>query len=535
MRLKYTWVLALALTGCQLTSEPKEQVQTPQENTPPSKPQPAQVDAPQQNKPVITLTDDKKEQDKEDVVVLEVTPQTQQDVWQRIAMQLKLEIPQHKKVDYYRTWYLKHPSHLRTVSKRAEPFLYMITERVEQRGLPLELALLPVVESSFDPFAYSHGSAAGLWQFVPGTGKMYGLDQGFWYDGRRDVEAATEAALDYLTYLNKRFEGNWNHAIAAYNSGGGRVSSAIRKNVKAGKPIDFFSLSLPKETSGYVPKLLALADIVANQEKYGIDIPAIANQPVLTKVDPKEQLDLAIAAQYAGISVKELQGYNPAYNQWSTAPDGPHHLLIPLEKKAQFLKEVEENRGKGMKLVRYKIQSGDTVSQLAKKFNTTSKVIRKANNMSNNNIRAGKYLLIPASVKDETTYSLTASNRLEKTQSRARGKYKVSHTVKSGDSLWSIAKAHKISHQSLAKWNGMGPRDTLRIGQKLVIWKNSNDGAIIRTVFYKVRSGDTISGIASKFKVKSKDVVKWNSLQNQKYLKPGQKLKLYVDVTKVSV
>ncbi|MDW2127314.1 transglycosylase SLT domain-containing protein, partial [Vibrio sp. 2033] len=212
---------------------------------------------------------------------------------QRIAMQLEMDIPNNKKVDYYRTWYLKHPNHLYTVSKRAAPFLYMITQRIEERGLPMELALLPVVESSFDAFAYSHGSAAGLWQFVPGTGKMMGLEQNYWYDGRRDVAASTDAALDYLVQLNERFDGNWEHAIAAYNSGGGRVSSAIRKNKKLGKPVDFFSLDLPKETSSYVPKLLALADVVANQEKYGIDIPSIPNKPVLTLVDPKEQLDLA--------------------------------------------------------------------------------------------------------------------------------------------------------------------------------------------------------------------------------------------------
>ncbi|MEF1341214.1 transglycosylase SLT domain-containing protein, partial [Vibrio rotiferianus] len=184
-----------------------------------------------------------------------ITPQEQQDVWRRIGMQLEMDIPQSKKIDYYRTWYLKHPGHLRTVSQRAEPFLYLITEKIEARNLPLELALLPVVESSFDAFAYSHGSAAGLWQFVPGTGKMMGLEQNFWYDGRRDVDASTDAALEYLVKLNQRFDGNWNHAIAAYNSGGGRVNSAIRKNKKLGKPTDFFSLDLPKETSSYVPKL----------------------------------------------------------------------------------------------------------------------------------------------------------------------------------------------------------------------------------------------------------------------------------------
>lgn len=523
MRFIYSWVLVLFLAGCQLTQPiDSSETKSPETSNPPTvvKTEPTVVPS----KPVIKL--------KPKPVV---TPQSQEDVWQRIAMQLKMPIPKHQMVDYYRTWYLKHPNHLRTVSKRAEPFLYLITEKVEERDLPLELALLPIVESSFDAFAYSHGSAAGLWQFVPATGKMYGLEQNFWYDGRRDVPAATDAALNYLTYLNKRFDGEWTHAIAAYNSGGGRVSSAIRKNKKLGKPTDFFSLDLPKETSGYVPKLLALADIIANQEKYGIDIPAIANKPVVTLVDPKEQLDLAIAAKYAGISVKELQGLNPAYNQWSTAPNGPHQLLVPIAAKKNFNQQVAINRGKGLKLVRYQVKSGDSLSVIANRHNTTTKVIQRANNMSSTQIRVGQHLMIPASAKDSDAYALTASNRLEKTQSKSRGQIKLTHTVRSGDNLWSIAKANKVSHKSLAKWNGMGPKDTLRVGQKLVIWKNSSDGAIIRTVFYNVRSGDTISGIASKFKVKSRDIVKWNDLSKQKYLQPGQKLKLYVDVTKVSV
>ncbi|WCP66469.1 LysM peptidoglycan-binding domain-containing protein [Vibrio tubiashii] len=520
MRVKHSWVLALLLSGCQLT-QPTDS---------------GEAVSPETNNPTVKQTEPSAQPAKP-IVKSEpvVTPQTQQDVWKRIAMQLEMPIPDHKLVDYYRTWYLKHPNHLKTVSQRAEPFLYLITEKIEQRDMPLELALLPVVESSFDAFAYSHGSAAGLWQFVPGTGKQQGLKQNFWYDGRRDVAASTDAALDYLTYLNKRFDGEWTHAIAAYNSGGGRVSSAIRKNTKLGKPTDFFSLDLPKETSGYVPKLLALADVVANQEKYGINIPAIANKPVVELVDPKEQLDLAIAANYAGISVKELQGLNPAYNQWATAPDGPHQLLLPKNSVAKFNQAVTENRGKGMKVVRYKVKSGDSLSVLAQKYNTTANVIRTANNLSGNNIRVGQHLMIPTSTRDDKAYALSASNRLAKTQAKSRGQFKLTHTVRSGDSLWSIARANKVSHQSLAKWNGMGPRDTLRVGQKLVIWKNSSDGAIIRTVFYNVRTGDTISGIASKFKVKSNDIVKWNDLSRQKYLKPGQKLKLYVDVTKVSV
>ncbi len=536
MRLKYSLALALLLSGCQMTS-PDSTTSTPETNKSElaakqeaaeqeiAKEEAAQEEANIEHPLVETEAEE---------MPKVLTPQEQEDVWQRIAMQLEMDVPNNEKVDYYRTWYLKHPYHLNTVAKRAEPFLYMIVEQIEQRGLPMELALLPVVESSFDAFAYSHGSAAGLWQFVPSTGKMMGLEQNYWYDGRRDVAASTVAALEYLVKLHNRFD-DWTHAIAAYNSGGGRVSSAIRKNRKLGKPTDFFSLDLPTETSGYVPKLLALADIVVNQEEYGLNIPTIANKPALTLVDPKEQLDLAIAAEYAGIDVKELQSYNPAYNQWSTSPDGPHTLLIPVDKKDIFLAKAAENRGKGVKVARYQIKPGDSISVLAEQYGTTAKVIRRANGLENDNIRIGQYLMIPTSTKDDEKYALSADNRLNNIQSKVRGEIKLTHEVKSGDSLWTIARANNVSYKSLAKWNGMGPKDTLRVGQSIVIWKKAAEGAVIRTVFYNVRSGDNISVIANKFKVKSTDVVKWNSLQNTKYLQPGQKLKLYVDVTKVSI
>ncbi|WED21162.1 LysM peptidoglycan-binding domain-containing protein [Vibrio sp. JC009] len=538
MRTVFSWVLLLFLVGCQTTQQNDSAAQDTNASTDEAtlaESQPESSDATDQ--PSETAQSNQVTTKPEDVTQEEPkqTPWNQEDVWQRIAMQLKMPIPDQKKVEYYRNWYITHPKHLEAVSRRATPFLYLIVEEIEKRQLPLELALLPIVESSFDPFAYSHGSAAGLWQFVPGTGKMYGLKQGYWYDGRRDVVAATDAALKYLESLNQRFDGNWNHAIAAYNSGGGRVSRAIKKNKKAGKAIDFFSLDLPKETSGYVPKLLALADIVANQEKYDIKIPAIANKPVLKMVDPGEQLDIALAAQYAGMKVGDLQKLNPAYNQWATPPEGPHRFLLPIENVGNFTELAEKNRGKGIKVVRYKVKSGDVISLIARKHNTTTETIKTVNNLSGNMIRVGQYLMIPTSSQKGAAYTLSAQNRLKKTQSVARGKYKVTHTVAKGDSFWTIARKHKVSHTSLAKWNGMGPRDTLRIGQKLVIWKNSSDGAIIRTVHYKVRSGDTISAIASRFRVKSADILKWNNLNKNKYIKPGQKIKLYVDVTKVSV
>ena len=198
-------------------------------------------------------------------------------------------------------------------------------------------------------------------------------------------------------------------------------------------------------------------------------------------------------------------------------------------------KNIAENRGKGMRLVRYKVKSGDSLSEIANQYNTTTHVIKNTNDLTNDSIKIGQFLMVPTSTKGDNAYILSASNRLARAQEKSRGQYKLTHIVRSGDSLWSIARANKISHQSLAKWNSIGPKDTLRVGQNLVIWKNTSDGAVIRTVFYSVKNGDTISAIANKFMVKSNDIVKWNRLSKRKYLQPGQKLKLYVDVTKVSV
>ena len=197
-----------------------------------------------------------------------VEPVVIENLWLRASNQFAFEIPDNKRVAVQRDWYLKHPAYMERVSKRARPFLYYIIQQIEAREMPLELVLLPIVESAFDPFAYSHGRAAGMWQFIPGTAKRFGIEQTWWYDGRRDVIASTDAALDYLTYLNKMFDGNWLHALAAYNSGEGRVGKAIKRNKQAGKPTDFWSLDLPRETRAYVPKLLALADILKNHETY---------------------------------------------------------------------------------------------------------------------------------------------------------------------------------------------------------------------------------------------------------------------------
>ena len=469
------------------------------------------------------------------------------DVWQRIREQLAFDIPENNRVVVQRNWYVKHPSYLNRVAKRAEPFLYYIVEELEKNNVPIELALLPVVESAFDPFAYSHGRASGMWQFVPGTGTRFGMKQNWWYDGRRDVIASTEGAIKYMKYLHKYFDGDWLLALAAYNSGEGRVKRAVKKNKKAGKNTDFWSLDLPKETKAYVPKLLALADIIKRPEQFKLSLYEIANTEVISQVDIKSQLDLAKAASLADLSLTELQRLNPGFNRWSTDPNGPHRLVIPKHKVESFEQNLAKlDKNDRLAWQRYKIKNGDNLGHIANKFHTSIDLIRQVNGIKGNQIRAGNHLLIPVAAKSLDSYILSQDQRIAKKQARPQQGIKITHTVVSGDNLWDIGQRYKVSGSKIAKWNGFAPRDTLKLGQKLVIWQKPspsnkraetariNSGveqAIMRNITYKVRSGDSFARIADKFNVRISDIERWNSLSRTKYLQPGQKLKLSVDVT----
>ena len=464
------------------------------------------------------------------------------DVWQRIRGQLTFDIPQNKRVVVQRDWYAKHPSYLTRVGKRAEPFLYYIVEELERNNVPVELALLPVVESAFDPFAYSHGRASGMWQFVPATGTRFNMKQNWWYDGRRDIVASTSGAIQYMKYLHKFFDGDWLLALAAYNSGEGRVQRAVKKNKRLGKKSDFWSLDLPKETRAYVPKLLALADIVKRPEQFDLKLYEINNEEVISQVDIKSQLDLAKAADLAGLSLPELQRLNPGFNRWSTDPDGPHRLLLPKHKVAHFEEGLDKlTKDERLAWQRYKIKNGDNLGAIAKKFHTSIELIRQVNGINGNQIRAGKHLLIPVAAKSLDSYILSQDQRIAKKQAKPQQGIKITHKVVSGDNLWDIGQRYEVSSSKIAKWNGFAPRDPLMLGQKLVIWQKNNtavkashqrvEQAIMRNITYKVRPGDSFARIADKFNIRISDIERWNSLNRNKYLQPGQRLKLSVDVT----
>jgi membrane-bound lytic murein transglycosylase D len=469
-----------------------------------------------------------------------------ESIWPRIraGFQLADDID-HRSLQKELQWFAKHPDYMQRVMQRADPFLYYILEEIEKRNMPTELILLPIVESAYQPFAYSHGRAAGLWQFIPSTGRMYGLKQNWWYDGRRDIFAATQAALNYLERLNKQFDGDWMLALAAYNSGSGTVRRAIRRNKKANRPTDFWHLKLPKETQAYVPKLLALKAIITAPTQYSVSLRCIPDAPGFKQVETTAQIDLALAAELADIDLETLYNYNPAFNRWATDPDGPHTLLLPIASAEAFDQAYAKlPANEHLRWTRHKIKSGETLSDLAVKYKTSVRHLRKVNNLRNNSIRAGKYIMIPVASKNSSSYALSSSQRLKAKQSTQRGKSskRINHIVQKNESFWTIARKYKVDMHRLAKWNGMAIKDPLRKGQKLVVWSKStrvssakthNPNSTIKSIHYTVRNGDSLSRIANKYSVRVKDLHRWNKIKG-KYLQPGQRLKLYIDVTEQS-
>jgi len=330
------------------------------------------------------------------------------DIWTR--MRSGFAIPE---VDQglVQTWideYRKHPLLLKQILKRGEPYLFHILARLEQNGMPAELALLPVIESAFDPFATSPAGAAGIWQFMPDTAADAGLDQDWWYDGRRDIIASTDAALDYLGQLHKRFHNDWLLTLAAYNAGGARVGRSIRENRNTGKPDDFWHLSLPAETRAYVPRLLALRAIIKNPHDYDIALPDLSDTRYFSSVKIRGQIELKVAAELAEVPLSILQRLNPGYDRSVTAPDRTHTLLFPKSVAHVFRDRIatlpEDLR---VRSIRHLIRVGDNLSTIAQHYRTTVSLLRKFNRLKGNKIIAGDFLMIPASQREGSIPGLT--------------------------------------------------------------------------------------------------------------------------------
>ena len=392
------------------------------------------------------------------------TPQAT-DIWQLTRQHFQLPLDEHRpRVESQLNWYLRHRSHMTQVTRQARPYYHYVLHEVLKREMPAEIALLPIVESAYDPFAYSSGHAAGPWQFIPGTARHFGLRSSWWYDGRRDILASTNAALTYLEQLHRRFDGDWLLALAAYNAGGGTVSRAIKRNQKQGKPTDFWSLQLPRETRVYVPRLLAVARLVRDADALGISLSPIENRPYFEVVETGSQIDLAQVASLAGLKLEQLRQLNPGFNRWATDPEGPHRLLIPRA-QAPRLREALRSLPpeKRLNWQRYAVRQGDTLGTIAQRFNTTVNAIRRSNRLNSTLIRIGQTLLIP---QQATRSQLAQGSAAEPGAQVERRHY---HRVSRGESFWSIARRYGIGVQDLARWNNMTADDKLHVGQQLLL------------------------------------------------------------------
>lgn len=449
----------------------------------------------------------------------------EQDLFERIRTGFGLTDVDHATIDREEKWYSSHPDYLDRTLRRGERYLYYIVSQLEERHMPRELALLPVVESAFIPNALSRAKAAGLWQFIPSTGTRYGLKQNAYYDGRRDVVESTRAALDYLQFLADEFGGDWLLAVAAYNAGEFSVSRAIERNRARNKPTDFFSLDLPKETKAYVPKLLAMRRIVEKPERYGLEFGTLANEPYFVTVDVGGPIDLDVAAELASMSKEDFLALNPGFNYRITDPNGTHRLLVPVENEKEFLQKLADlPEDKRVTFVTYRVRKGETLKSIANKTGMSMAQLRSLNNLKSNKIRSGQELLLQSKGKLASTNSAPAKPVRRDT----------THTVRSGETLWSIAKRNGVDLAALAAANSIEDSDSLIVGQKLVLpsattLASTSGTKALEPLTYTVRSGDTLSHIAQLFKVKITDIRQWNKLRASSTIKAGQRLTLYVD------
>lgn len=460
------------------------------------------------------------------------------DLWDHMRRGFQMELPEdNERIAVQRGWYLKNSSYLDRMALRATRYLHYTVSEAERRGLPTELALLPVIESAYDPFAYSHASAAGMWQFIPGTGKIFGLKQSWWYDGRRDVVESTRAAYDFLSMLYQKF-GSWELALAAYNAGPGAVQRAINRNEAAGLPTDFWSLRLPAETRAYVPRFLAVVQVIKSPEAYGVSLRPVIDQPFFRAIGIGSQIDMTAAATIAGVSLKEFYQLNPGFNRWATDPEGPHRLLVPASLPQDFEAQIVALPvPEKVTAESYKVKKGDTLYRIARQFNITPAEIKRLNNLKSDKVPVGRTLTITKANISPEYVALNEEMRLDRSYSSgSSGKVRKTYTVRRGDTLAKVARRNGVSTRDLARWNGLSTRSHLRAGQRLAIQKSAGGASSkqrvaknskgVKRIRYEVKKGDTLSSISRRYNVSVKQIKSWNSSSHK--IHPGQDLVLFV-------
>jgi membrane-bound lytic murein transglycosylase D len=467
-------VFLLAAAGCATTSP--ETAQTAKD----SAPEAAVPFVSEENSPApVAVAASKPESSKPAATFDEEAARNDSDIWARIRAGFSIKPLDSPLVEREARWFANNPEYMQRMMERASLYLYYIVDEVDKRGMPMEIALLPAIESAYKANAYSRARASGLWQFIPSTGRLYGLKANWWYDGRRDVQASTQAALDYLEKLYNDFDGDWHLALAAYNAGEGRVMRARAQNRRKGKPDSYTDLKqLKAETRHYVPKLMAMASIIADPAKYGVQLADIPNEPYFARVETGSQVDLGIVAKLVDLSVDDLQDINPGYRRWATDPNGPHHLLVPADKKEALIEGLNNlPEAERIQWQHHAVKRGETLHEVGRRYGLDVETLRTANNLRSNLLRVGQDLLIPISARPLTVAAVRTTYR--STANIAGRSEPVIHRVRRGDTLSSIARRYNVLVRQLAKWNFISANGILRMGQKLKIWPKGAPTAAI--------------------------------------------------------
>ena len=469
-------VFLLAAAGCATTSPETDQTAKDSASTP------AAPFISKENSPAPVATVKPKKEPSQHVAAFEDGPASSHaDIWSRIRAGFSIKPLDSPLVEREARWFANNPEYMARMMERASLYLYYIVEEVEKRGMPMEIALLPAVESAYKANAYSRARASGLWQFMPATGRLYGLKANWWYDGRRDVQASTQAALNYLEKLYNDFDGDWHLALAAYNAGEGKVGRMMKHNERKGKSTDYQYLKLKRETQHYVPKLMAMASIVADPAKYGVHLADIPNEPYFARVETGSQVDLGVVAKLVDLSVDDLQDINPGYRRWATDPNGPHHLLVPANKKEALIEGLSNlPEAERIQWQHHEVKRGETLHEIGRRYALDAETLRTANNLRNNLLRVGQDLLIPISARPLTVAAVRTTYRSTEAHTAKRGE-NIVHRVRRGDTLSSIARRYNVLVNQLIKWNFIKANDILRLGQKLKIWPNGSPTAAIET------------------------------------------------------
>lgn len=454
------------------------------------------------------------------------------DVWERIRRGFAIPDLASPAVDRWLRFYTRDPAYLRRMADRAGQYLYDIVENVEARGMPMELALLPFVESAFQPEALSKAKAAGLWQFMPATGNDYSLNQNLWRDDRQDVLQSTRAALDYFEYLHGMF-GDWQLALAAYNWGEGSVSRAIARAKRAGRAADYAHLRMPRETADYVPKLEAIKRIIENPSKYGIELPDVGNEPFFVTITKPRDIDTKTAAELAGMPLEEFRALNPSYKLPVIVASHNNVMLLPADRVDYFIDNLASWMDSGQPLSRwstYKLQQGETLAAVAERAGMSESFLREVNGIpKGRQVLPNSTLLILSDAGDDISADDADARLRLSPQTTWR---RVTYRVRPGDTLSTIARRWHITVKSIVTANRLRS-DRLRAGQRLILTVPNVERAPIQQAsrstgshkIHAVSSGETLSSIARRYGVSVSALRTTNRISGN-VIRPGQRLRI---------